>query len=101
MKCKLCLGQKRLSTAANTTSNLTKHMRRQHASMTLVAGKDRTESDAEEKMLPSPTPTKQARLDFEQKLATKAEKERLVATYIVEEMLSVSVVELHLIETYW
>ena len=48
--------------------------------MKLVAAKYRTESDAEEKILPSPTPTKLARLDFEQ--------------YIVEEMVAVSMMEL-------
>ena len=60
--------------------------------MKLVAAKDRTNSNAEE-MLPSPTPTKQARLDFEQKLATKVEIDRHIAPYIVEEMLPVSMVE--------
>ena len=77
---------------ANTASNL-RHLQRQHASMKLVAVKDRTGSDAEE-MLLSQTPTKQARLDFEQTCATKAEIDGLVAAYIVEEMLPVSTVEL-------
>ena len=65
LKCILCPGQKQLSTAANTTSNLTKHLQRKHASMQLVAAKDRTKSGAEEKTLPSLIPTTRARLDLQ------------------------------------
>lgn len=37
VKCKLCPGQKQLSTAVNTTSNISKHLQRQHANIKLVA----------------------------------------------------------------
>ncbi|KAL7380806.1 hypothetical protein ABVT39_024395 [Epinephelus coioides] len=74
VKCKLCPGQKQLSTAANTTSNLSKHLQRQHANIKLVAKDPRTLSDAEDKLTPAKQP-------------------RFVPAYIVEEMLLVSTVE--------
>ncbi|KAI9524409.1 hypothetical protein NQZ68_018092, partial [Dissostichus eleginoides] len=40
VRCKLCPGQKLLSTAANTTSNLNKHLQRQHANVKLIAKED-------------------------------------------------------------
>lgn len=37
VKCKLCPGKKHLSTARNTTSNLLKHLQKQHAKTKLTA----------------------------------------------------------------
>ncbi|KAI9543617.1 hypothetical protein NQZ68_008664 [Dissostichus eleginoides] len=37
VRCKLCPGQKLLSTAVNTTSNLNKHLQRTHAKVKLIA----------------------------------------------------------------
>lgn len=92
VKCKLCPGQKQLSTAADSTSNLSKHLQRQHGANTklVVAKHPRALSDTEESM---PTPTKQTRLECHQQVSTKEEINRLVAAYIVEEMLPVSTVE--------
>ena len=86
----LCPGHKHLSTAANTT-NLIKHLKRQHANSPLVSKDQRSDTDADTS-LPLPTPAKQPRLDFQQQV-TKSELNRLVGAYIVEEMLPVSTVE--------
>ena len=97
VQCTLCPRQKHLSTAANTTSNLSKHLQRQHANSRLVAKDPRTLSDTDaDKRLPLPllpTPAKQPRLDFQQQV-TKAEINRLVAAYIVEEMLPFKVLSI-------
>ena len=92
VQCTLCPCRKHLSTAANTTSNLSKHL--QHANSRLVAKDSRTLSDADtDKMLLLPTSAKQPRLDFQQQV-TKAEINRLVAAYIVEEMLPFKVLSI-------
>lgn len=88
VRCTLCPGQKLLSTAVNTTSNLSKHLQRQHANTKLVAKDSRRTDTATECM---PTPNKQQRLDFHQ--VSKAELDKLVASFIVEEMLPVNTVE--------
>ena len=67
------------------------HLQRQHANTKLVAKDSRTQSDAQAECMP--TPTKQPKLDFQQVTLTKAEMNRLVASYIIEEMLPVSTVE--------
>ena len=82
VQCTLCPGQKHLSTAANTTFNLLKHLQRQYANSRLVAKDHRSDTDAD-KSLPLPTPAKQPRLDFQQQV-TKSELNRLVGAYIVE-----------------
>ncbi|KAI9519415.1 hypothetical protein NQZ68_028772, partial [Dissostichus eleginoides] len=53
MRCKLCPGQKLLSTAANTTSNLNKHLQRQHANVKLIAKDPRTQSEDVNRAAPS------------------------------------------------
>ncbi|KAL3052855.1 hypothetical protein OYC64_005388 [Pagothenia borchgrevinki] len=45
VRCKLCPGQKLLSTAVNTTSNLNKHLQRTHAKVKLIAKDPRTQSE--------------------------------------------------------
>ncbi|KAL2101773.1 hypothetical protein ACEWY4_003534 [Coilia grayii] len=87
IRCTLCPGQKLLSTAVNTTSNLSKHLQRQHANTKLVAKDNRSDATVEF----MPTPNKQQKLDFHQ--VTKAESDRLVASFIVEKMLPVNTVE--------
>ncbi len=87
VKCTLCPGRKLLSTACNTTSNLKKHLERQHGHIKLVA---KQRSDMNEQ------PCKQLKLSFQQKVlvpTSKSEMNKLVASYIVEEMLPLSTVE--------
>ncbi|KAL1268767.1 hypothetical protein QQF64_034130 [Cirrhinus molitorella] len=62
VKCTLCLGRKLLSTAYNSTSNLKKHLERQHGHIKLVA---KRRSDMNEQ------PRKQQKLSFEHKIIGK------------------------------
>lgn len=77
VKCTLCPGRKLLSTTCNSTSNLKKQ---------LVA---KRRSDMNEQ------PRKQQKLSFEHKVlpTSKSEINKLVALYVVEEMLPLSTVE--------
>ncbi|CAM4537339.1 unnamed protein product [Leuciscus chuanchicus] len=86
VKCTLCPGRKLLSTACNSTSNLKKHLQRQHGHIKLVA---KRQSDMNEQ------PHKQQKLSFEHKVlpTSKSEINKLVASYVVEEMLPLSTVE--------
>ncbi|XP_034082438.1 uncharacterized protein LOC117552875 [Gymnodraco acuticeps] len=84
VRCTLCPGQKLLSTAVNSTANLIKHLRGKHASMKLVAQDPRRNED-----ISSPSP-KQLKLQF---LLSKQELDKLVASFIVEEMLPINTVE--------
>lgn len=86
VRCTLCPGQKLLSTAINSTANLTKHLKGKHANMKLVAQDPRAKDD-----LSSPSPNKQLKLHFHQ--VTKQEVDKLVASFIVEEMLPINTVE--------
>ncbi|XDV45301.1 hypothetical protein PO909_013419 [Leuciscus waleckii] len=86
VKCTLCPGRKLLSIACNSTSNLKKHLQRQHGHIKLVA---KRQSDMNEQ------PHKQQKLSFEHKIlpTSKSEINKLVALYVVEEMLPLSTVE--------
>ncbi|KAL1278888.1 hypothetical protein QQF64_025561 [Cirrhinus molitorella] len=59
VKCTLCPGRKLLSTACNSTSNLKKHLERQHRHIKLVA-KRRSDKNQQ--------PPKQQKLSFEHKI---------------------------------
>ncbi|KAL3063732.1 hypothetical protein OYC64_000130 [Pagothenia borchgrevinki] len=59
VRCKLCPGQKLLSTAVNTTSNLNKHLQRTHAKVKLIAKDPRTQSEDVVSALP---PTEAAKI---------------------------------------
>ena len=87
VRCKLCVGRKLLSTAAgNTTSTLLKHLEKTHENVKLVA-KAAPDDDTE-------APTQ--KLDFGKDASTLNgdELKKLVAGYIVEDMLPlVSVVK--------
>ncbi|XDV25909.1 hypothetical protein PO909_029735 [Leuciscus waleckii] len=77
VKCTLCPGDKCLSTAANSMSNLSKHLSAQHGNTKL------------------PTPPKQAKLfsSLGEQQVTQNEMNRLVAGFIVEYMLPLSTIE--------
>ena len=96
VRCKLCAGSKKLSTAKNTTSNLSKHLIPQRCDMKLVknnAGADSGASTASDAY----TPAKQQTLDFRaghggEKFSGQDLK-KLIAGCIVEEMLAISTVD--------
>lgn len=76
VKCTLCVGEKLLSTAKNSTSNLKKHLASKHQSSTLVA------KPAEEDDGGAPA-SKQQRLSFNSaKTVPISEVHKLVAGFI-------------------
>ncbi len=89
VKCRLCVSEKLLSTAKNTTSNLKKHLHAKHST---------TELDERE---PNDTcirsQAKQQKLNFSSpspgKTISSTELNKLVAAFIVEEMQPLSTVE--------
>uniref|UniRef100_A0A669BQA6 BED-type domain-containing protein n=1 Tax=Oreochromis niloticus TaxID=8128 RepID=A0A669BQA6_ORENI len=97
VRCTLCVGEKVLSTFKNTTSNLKKHLESQHGTVKLTervppsGPKQRAVTSAE-----GPTPPKQQKLDFGAKPVSDEELKKLVAQYIVEEMLPINTVDLPL-----
>uniref|UniRef100_A0A673NKM7 BED-type domain-containing protein n=1 Tax=Sinocyclocheilus rhinocerous TaxID=307959 RepID=A0A673NKM7_9TELE len=89
VKCRLCVGEKLLSTAKNTTSNLKKHLHAKHST---------TEMDEKEPNdTCTPPQAKQQKLDFSSpspgKTISSTELNKLVAAFIVEEMQPLSTVE--------
>ena len=92
VRCKLCACGKTFSTARNTTSNLMKHLKKQHSTVKLVeknpGGEASTASGSE-------PPAKQQRLDFsrDKSVVSGEGLKKLVAGYIVEEMLPISTVD--------
>uniref|UniRef100_A0A3B4ERU9 BED-type domain-containing protein n=1 Tax=Pundamilia nyererei TaxID=303518 RepID=A0A3B4ERU9_9CICH len=94
VRCTLCVGEKVLSTFKNTTSNLKKHLESQHSTVKLTervppsGPKQRAVTSAE-----GPTPPKQQKLDFGAKPVSDEELKKLVAQYIVEEMLPINTVD--------
>uniref|UniRef100_A0AAZ1XEJ3 BED-type domain-containing protein n=1 Tax=Oreochromis aureus TaxID=47969 RepID=A0AAZ1XEJ3_OREAU len=94
VRCTLCVGEKVLSTFKNTTSNLKKHLESQHGTVKLTervppsGPKQRAVTSAE-----GPTHPKQQKLDFGAKPVSDEELKKLVAQYIVEEMLPVNTVD--------
>ncbi|XDV33562.1 hypothetical protein PO909_003940 [Leuciscus waleckii] len=89
VRCTLCPGEKLLSTAVNSIANLTKHLKGKHANMKLVAKDPRRGNDD----MSSPTPNKQLKLHFQHQEVTKQELDKLVASFIVDEMLPINTVE--------
>lgn len=94
VKCKLCVSStKTLSCARNTTSNLLKHLLRQHSNMKLVE----REPDRDEHAAKGSQPAaKQRKLDFnggQQQAMCENEVTRLVARYVVDEMLPISTID--------
>uniref|UniRef100_A0A8C1LS48 BED-type domain-containing protein n=1 Tax=Cyprinus carpio TaxID=7962 RepID=A0A8C1LS48_CYPCA len=89
VKCKLCVGEKLLSTAKNTTSNLKKHLHAKHSTTEL---EERAPNDTS-----TPPQAKQQKLDFSSsspgKTISSTELNKLVAAFIVEEMQPLSTVE--------
>lgn len=106
VQCTLCRGTKRLSTSVVSNSNLLKHLSTSHAKTKLVAksqdgsdinpnsgGADVSLGDTQQGD-EGPMPSKQRKLDFsDRKLVTQSELNKVIARYVVENMLPLSTVE--------
>ncbi len=94
VKWTLCAGDKCLSTSAKSMSNLSKHLSAQHGNTKLVARDPACRSF--EGVTQQPTPPKQAKL-FSTSLGaqqvTQKDMNKLVAGFIVEDMLPLSTIE--------
>lgn len=90
VKCSLCAQPKELSTSRNSTSNLTKHLQRCHSHMKLA--RKHAENESGDTTFDK---TKQAKLTFSRppEILKPEEVRRLVAEYVVEDMLPLSTVE--------
>lgn len=90
VKCKLCPGEKKLSAAINSTSNLLKHLTRQHRRTLLSDPSSSSSTDNT-----AATPAKQVKLDFTSAVqkVSEGELKKMIAGYIVEEMLPLRTVE--------
>ena len=88
VKCTLCPSQKLFSTSVSSNSNLLKHLSTSHASTKLVAKTTESEGD-------SATKPKQQKLDFKvpPHVLSQAELNKLVARYVVDDMMPLSTVE--------
>ena len=92
VKCKLCAGQKALSTSNNSNANLLKHLTNVHGAIKLVA-KDPTVSTTGSDP-DGATPSKQPKNDFfKSPHVTQSQLNRLIARYVVEDMLPIATVE--------
>ncbi|XP_019216869.2 uncharacterized protein LOC109202836 [Oreochromis niloticus] len=87
--CKLCPGEKKLSAAVNSTSNLLKHLTRQHRQSLL------SEPSSSSMDNTAATPAKQTKLDFTSatQKVSEGELKKMIAGYVVEEMLPLRTVE--------
>ncbi|XP_074552409.1 uncharacterized protein LOC141809329 [Halichoeres trimaculatus] len=97
VKCNLCLGTKSLSAAANSNSNLLKHLSTQHAATKLVAkaSGSGTGTDTDTDVI-SPCAPKQQRLSSFLRgsaTASQAKVNQVIAGYVVEDMQPISTVE--------
>uniref|UniRef100_A0A3B3SK52 BED-type domain-containing protein n=1 Tax=Paramormyrops kingsleyae TaxID=1676925 RepID=A0A3B3SK52_9TELE len=92
VQCVLCAGDKRFSTAKSSTSNLSKHLKGQHShsAVRLVEKAGSVPDTDSDSSFPA---TKQLRLDFSSQLVSGENLKKLVAAYIVEEMLPISTVD--------
>uniref|UniRef100_A0A3B3SME0 BED-type domain-containing protein n=1 Tax=Paramormyrops kingsleyae TaxID=1676925 RepID=A0A3B3SME0_9TELE len=88
VQCVLCPGDKRFSTAKS--SNLSKHLKGQHSAVRLVEKAGSVPDTDSDSSFPA---TKQLRLDFSSQLVSGENLKKLVAAYIVEEMLPISTVD--------
>ncbi|KAL4007318.1 hypothetical protein ACER0C_001170 [Sarotherodon galilaeus] len=87
--CKLCPREKNLSAAVNSMSNLLKHLTQQHRQSLL------SEPSSSSMDNTAATPAKQTKLDFTSatQKVSEGEVKKMIAGYIVEEMLPLRTVE--------
>lgn len=92
VRCKLCSSSKTLSTSKHSISNLSKHLSKIHSNVKLVGENPADNSSGCDARLP-----KQQKLDFGVAVGSVAvcgdSLKRLVAGYIIEEMLPISTVD--------
>lgn len=103
VRCTLCEGRKLLSTAKNSTSNLSKHLASRHRNVKLTEKNPEPPADmtaaatsnSTERTSVGPSPAKQVKIDLKASATalSAAELNKLVAGYIVEDMLSISTVD--------
>lgn len=94
VKCTLCPGDRCLSTSAKSMRNLSKHLTAQHGNAKLVA-KDPARRSLDG-VTQQPTLPKQAKLTnpgMQQVTVTQKEINRLVDSFIVEDMFPLSTIE--------
>lgn len=93
VRCQICARDKKLSTAKNSTSNLLKHLNGQHRTLKLEEKAVADTENASDACTPSSA--KQQKLDFSGQTQNVSGEnlKKLVAGYIVEEMLSISTVD--------
>uniref|UniRef100_A0A3P9C291 HAT C-terminal dimerisation domain-containing protein n=1 Tax=Maylandia zebra TaxID=106582 RepID=A0A3P9C291_9CICH len=82
VRCTLCIGRKLLSTSKNSTSNLSKHLARCHKNVKLTENPQDPLTDVTA-----------VKLDVRATGLSAAELKKLVAAYIVEDMLPISTVD--------
>ena len=96
------LGRKLLSTAKNSTLDLSKHLASRHKNVKLTEKTPdpttdmtaaATTSNSTGRTSEDPSPAKQVKLDLRATGFSAAELEKLVTGYIVEDMLSISTVD--------
>ncbi|KAL7391338.1 hypothetical protein ABVT39_007938 [Epinephelus coioides] len=101
VRCTLCVGRKLLSTAKNSTSNLSKHPASRHRNVKLTEKTPdpptdmtaaATTSNSTGQTSEGPSPAKQVKIDLRATGLSAAELKKLVAGYIVEDMLPISTV---------
>ncbi|KAK1889357.1 Phosphoheptose isomerase [Dissostichus eleginoides] len=102
VRCTLCVGRKLLSTAKNSTSNLSKHLASRHRNVKLIEKPPdpptdmtaaATTSNSTGQTSDGPSPAKQVKIDLRATGLSAAELKKLVAGYIVEDMLPISTVD--------
>ena len=100
-QCKLCPGNNVLSTSTTSNSNLMKHLKKSHGATSALGfaanppPSPASLSSSEEGDAGTGTVFKQAKLDFSggQTLVSKTELNKIIARYVVENMLPLSTVE--------
>uniref|UniRef100_A0A8C1X9L2 BED-type domain-containing protein n=1 Tax=Cyprinus carpio TaxID=7962 RepID=A0A8C1X9L2_CYPCA len=98
VRCKLCVGRKLLSTAKNSTSNLSNHIASRHRNVKLTEKNPEPPADmtaaatsnSTERTSVGPSPAKQVKIDLKASATalSAAELNKLVAGYIVEDIKS-------------
>uniref|UniRef100_A0A8C6KMI4 BED-type domain-containing protein n=1 Tax=Nothobranchius furzeri TaxID=105023 RepID=A0A8C6KMI4_NOTFU len=95
VRCTLCVGRKLLSAAKNSTSNLSKHLANRHGNVKLTESPTGITAAAAnvDSTSDGPTASKQVKIDVKPAGLGAAELKKLVASYVVEEMLPISTVD--------
>uniref|UniRef100_A0A8C6LKI7 HAT C-terminal dimerisation domain-containing protein n=1 Tax=Nothobranchius furzeri TaxID=105023 RepID=A0A8C6LKI7_NOTFU len=95
VRCTLCFGRKLFSAAKNSTSNLSKHLANWNGNVKLTESPTGITAAAAnvDSTSDGPTASKQVKIDVKPAGLGAAELKKLVAGYVVEEMLPISTVD--------